>query len=68
MKNEEFKRAYHKARVGADMDEAISQHLPIEERDKLISSLENVQEWTGLDMRQTYFLAVLRGMKKGGAW
>jgi len=57
----DFKEDYIKSKVWADLDTAIDNNLVPSEIAKLMSSLETVKEYTGIDMRQDFLLGVLKG-------
>ena len=60
MKN--FQEAYIKSKTWADLENATHNLLTQEQRLELMKSMTIVKEATGLDMRQNFFLGVLRGL------
>lgn len=59
MAYEIFKEKYKKAKVWADLDEAMKELTPNECKE-LHKSLEVTKKATGLDMRQDFLLGLLR--------
>lgn len=65
MTSNEFKEAYSKAKVWADLDAPVD-GLSHEQKTNLVTALSLVKEFTGLDMRQDFLLGVLKSVLKYG--
>jgi hypothetical protein len=59
----EFAEAYKKAKTWEDADKALD-HLSFDELRNLVRSLEVVKEAMGLDMRQDFYLGIMKSRVK----
>lgn len=63
MEAKEFHKKFLKGELWIDAENLIKELTP-EQRSKIIEALETTKEWMGIDMREEFYLGLMKSMKK----